>query len=160
MDTITIDKPRIHSGGRKKGQTAGNLPSFACRWTISKASAEFQMAQETVSKRLRELNYPAGPDGCWSTMQMAACKYGDLNLERARKVRAEANLAERADALDKKHLVTVEFMLQRLADGAVAIKNLVKASGLSKKEKMELLNEIADYFDANGKTKLGELAED
>lgn len=134
---------------RKRDETAGNLPYEPLRWTISRAALEFRRDGTTISKRLREIGADMGADKCYSTGQIAAACYGDIDLERARKVRAEAEQAERNNAREGETIIDLPFAVAFCMDMGVALKHIIKGFGLSKEQEDEALNEIADLFDAN-----------
>ncbi len=64
------------------------------RWTIPEAASEFDLHANTLSKRLKTASIEPGPDGRWSTAQICAAVYGDMDGEKLREVRHRANLLE------------------------------------------------------------------
>lgn len=86
----------------------------AIRWTIARAASEFHVDPKTLSKKLRK-SQTAGEDGAWSTRQIAAAIFGDIERERLRNLTVDTEakmLSKESAALDLAHkrneLVTAE----------------------------------------------------
>ena len=64
------------------------------RWTVERAATEFGCARETLSNRLKRAGIIAGADGRWSTKQICAAVHGDLESEKLRNLRDDAEIKE------------------------------------------------------------------
>jgi hypothetical protein len=64
-----------------------NVPAQALRWSVERASREFTYAPSTIRKFLHQGGIEPDADGCYSTLQITACIFGDLKSERLRKER-------------------------------------------------------------------------
>jgi hypothetical protein len=71
------------------------------RWTVERASSEFQIDRKTLSKRIRAGDIYPRDDGKFSTEQICAAVFGDYRREQLRELR------ERADKLALGNQVTL-----------------------------------------------------
>ena len=102
-----------------------NVPSKPLRWSIERASREFKLAQNTLRKYLHQGGAEPDADGCFSTLQICACVYGDMRAEKLRKEReltrkyqlenaiTEGNLLDRAE-LSRTFAVIADAMVTRI----------------------------------------------
>ena len=63
----------------------------AIRWTLRQASTEFRADSKTISAKLKAQSAEPGKDGKYSTAQIAGAIYGDINYERQRKIKEDAD---------------------------------------------------------------------
>lgn len=80
-------------------------PKFM-RWTVLLAAREFNIARETLAKRLRAESIEPGKDGMFSTAQIVTAIYGNYDFERTRLMRSDANQAEMKEAQLRKELIS------------------------------------------------------
>lgn len=64
------------------------------RWTVNAAASEFSHDRRTIRRRLSAAGEQAGPDGKFSTQQICRAVFNNLELERTRLTRAQADIAE------------------------------------------------------------------
>lgn len=112
-------------------------------WSIEMAARELGTDARTISKRLTTAGIDAGPDGFWSTKQIVAAYCGDLESERIRKTRAEADQIEKQNRKLDGELVDVEEFVKKYAPIFVSMSRVVKSSKLTDEEKDSILNELA-----------------
>ena len=75
------------------------------------AAKEFDIARETLGRRLGDSHQEPGPDGCYSTKQLTTAMFGDLygaklrtQNEQAEKLRIE-NEVSRGELLNRRELM-------------------------------------------------------
>jgi hypothetical protein len=102
-----------------------NVPAQALRWSLNRASNEFRLAPQTLRKFLHQSGIEPDATGCYSTLQICACVYGDLRSEKLRKEReltrkyqleneiTMGNLLDRA-ALSKTFALIADAMVSRI----------------------------------------------
>ena len=80
------------------------------RWTLVQAAREFDIAKETLRRRLGECHQEPAADGTYSTKQLTEALYGDLygaklryQNEAAEKLRIE-NMVSRGELLSRREL--------------------------------------------------------
>lgn len=118
----------------------------AMRWTVYQAAMEFDIAKETLSKEFRKCGILPGPDGKYSTMDVCRAKFGDLERERIRKVKAEADGVEMENARKRGELVARENVVKFCVDVASAVVQRIKASPLPHEVIDDTLEEISIMF--------------
>jgi len=77
-------------------------------WTISKAASEWGIDRRTLERRLKAAGWEVNPRDEWTTKDISAAIYGELELERIRKTREEADKLELDNAERRKDLITAE----------------------------------------------------
>lgn len=114
----------------------------AIRWKIEAAAAEFPINPRTLSSRLKRLGIEAGSDHCWSTAQICEAVFGGIENEKLRKITAEADVVEiRRDEL-RGSMIPVERVGKVIDNTVIAIRQVVKGSGLSDAEKESCMRSI------------------
>jgi hypothetical protein len=78
------------------------------RWSINRASQEFNIDRRTLAKSLRADSQTPGQDEKYSTRQICSAVFSDYDVQRARKMTAEANIAERRDAEQNERMTYTE----------------------------------------------------
>ena len=63
----------------------------AQRWGLEKAAAEFGINPRTLSKRLKQYSIECGRDKMFSTKQICAAIFGDIDGERLRLTKEQAD---------------------------------------------------------------------
>lgn len=83
----------------------------AKRWEMEEAAKEFDINTRTLSKRLKVKSIAAGKDGKFATLDICKAAYGDIDGERLRLTRAQADEKELSNSKERKELVRFdEFM--------------------------------------------------
>jgi hypothetical protein len=115
------------------------------RWTIQKASVEFKIDRETLSKRIKHADIQAHKDGTFTTQQICAAVYGDLHGERLRNERLDADLKQIKLAEAEGHLLPIEHI--ESAWGFVVVnlrQRILHHQKLTEDIKRDLLRELKD----------------
>jgi phage terminase Nu1 subunit (DNA packaging protein) len=113
------------------------------RWTIAWAASEFNWDKDTLAKALKRGGVE-GEDGTFSTNEILVACYGDIDHEKLRKVRAEADVLELTLAKERSKVLAADDVIRVWADIAVAIRQIIKGSNLSDSEKNECLRQIRE----------------
>lgn len=108
-------------------------------WTGERASAEFGINPRTLAARLKQTGATPDAQGRWTTKQVAAAIFGDLEFERIRKTRAEAEQIEKENAEQDGDLVDVEEFCKKYETTYVEMKRIILSSKLPEREKDDLL---------------------
>ena len=82
------------------------------RWAIEEAAAEFDINPRTLSKRIKVSSIEAGKDRKFSTAQICAAVFGDIDGERLRLTRAQADEKELGNAEARRELVKFSELLE------------------------------------------------
>jgi hypothetical protein len=118
----------------------------ALKWTIERASREFNVAPVTLRKFLRQAGAESDETDCFSTAQIVQCLYGDLRAERLRKEReltrkySLENAIVEASVLNRSELMKV---MAAIADAFTS--RVMSVTGLSRHEKEDLLKDLASW---------------
>lgn len=123
------------------------------RWTLATAAFEFGIDRAALAKRLRALGIEPGADGCYSTLQVCSARFGNLEMERTRKAREDADAAERENKIANRELCYLHNVIKLVEDVAIGIRQLILASKVSKQDQDDLLAELKALFDNNTITK-------
>jgi hypothetical protein len=114
-------------------------------WTIEQAAAEFDINPRTLSKRLKQNGTePALEGGKFSTKQIAAAVFGDMDGEKLRETRLRADLLQVELAEKNRDLLARDEVLRVWSGVVVAMRQVVKGSNLSDTEKHECLRQIRE----------------
>lgn len=115
-------------------------------WSIELAASEFDINPRTLSKRFKQLGIePSLADGKrFSTKQVTQAVFGDIDGERLRKTKHEADLLEVELARERSQVLPTEDVLRVWSNIAIAIRQVVKGSSLSENEKNECLRQIRE----------------
>jgi len=119
---MTEAKPK---SGRKKGVPDSRISD--ARFTVSGWATITGMDHRTIARRIGDANLQSGPDGLYSGPDLfdAMTAKGDIEESRARKMKAEAELAEMerdrmkgdlydADQIRESHIKTVSIIAKRI----------------------------------------------
>jgi len=126
-----------------------NVPVQKLKWSIERASNEFKLAQNTLRKYLHQGGVEPDEDGCFSTLQICECVYGDLRAERLRKEReltkryALQNQITEGSVLDRHQLMRTFSVI---ADAMVTRIN--SATEVPRTVREDLLRDSATWPDA------------
>lgn len=91
----------------------GRKDTFApLRWSLEQAASEFPINPRTLAKRCKALSLEPGEDGKWSTTQICAAVFGDYESHRARKMAADADMAEDERDRQRRRLMEAEQVMR------------------------------------------------
>lgn len=121
------------------------------RWTIEHASREFGLDKKTLSGRLKREGILPGTDGHWSTKQIVSAIHGDLESERIRKTRAEADQIEKENRKMDGELVDLDDLKIIFGKITASMVSVIMASKLSESEKDALRESLAKFVSPKGK---------
>lgn len=86
-------------------------------WTLTDGAIEFGVSAETLKRGLRTLNDASGPT--FTTRQIHAALSGDFKAARAKKLTAEASMAELELAEEQKALVRMDEVEKLLSEQVI-----------------------------------------
>lgn len=113
------------------------------RWTQEHAASEFAINPRTLSARIKQLGILPGDDGKYSTKEMAAAVFGDLERERIRLTSAEADAQERENRVTEGELVEITEFQKDYAPIYVEMVRLIRSFKLTDDEQDMLLAKLA-----------------
>jgi hypothetical protein len=124
-----------------------NVPRAPLRWSILVAAREFCLDRQTLTRRLAEGGFDTGPDGMWSTAQVArAVAGGDIHHERLRETRARAQHVELKNLRMQNELLPAAEVFEALEKLFVVLRQEVLGrSDLSEDAKRSLLSHLAEF---------------
>lgn len=126
-------------------------------WSTEQAAAEFDINPRTLSKRFKQLGIEPSLAGGkrFSTKQVCSAVFGDIDGERLRKTKLEADLLELENGRLKSELLPRDEVLRTWSDVIVSIRQVIKGSHLSDTEQRECLRHIKELNveDFSGKEK-------
>jgi hypothetical protein len=123
-------------------QSQSNIPLHP-RWSVERASQEFNLTEPTLRKLLSQNSIRASEDGCFSTKEICNAVFGDLASEKLLTQRqltrkhTNENLIVEGAYVNKLEL---QKLFSAVADSMCA---RIEASGLSPEEKVDLRRELA-----------------
>lgn len=113
------------------------------RWSLTRAATEFGCAIETLKRGLKQHALgPAEEDGKFSTAQICTALFGDLNGEKVRLTRAQADKAETENRIAAGELIDVSAALELAQRFCFAARQVVMMSALTEAEKNRILKEF------------------
>ena len=112
------------------------------RWSLAMMSREFGPDHKTLSKNLAASGITAGKDGLFSSRDALRLVFGDLEAERLRKTREEADKLELENEQTRGNLLETEAVYRHFERVFVAFRQKVLASSLTEEEKYDLLNDL------------------
>lgn len=116
------------------------------RWTIENAALEFGIDRKTLTGRIKTTGTLPGADGMFSTLDVAKSIYGDLEGERTRKTREEADQIAMENATTRGELLDLEDFSKRIESKASKATQIVKDFGLPEDKEEQLLNALSELF--------------
>jgi phage terminase Nu1 subunit (DNA packaging protein) len=114
----------------------------AIRWTILSAAQEFGLDEKTLNGRIRRSGELAGKDGCYSTAQICGAVFGDLEQERTRLVKTQADIEELCLAEKRNDLVPVQAAFLVVSNMFFAVRRIILMSELTKEKQDAALKEL------------------
>ena len=124
----------------------------AVRWGLHHAASEFGLAIATLGKRIKALSIEPGSDKKFSTKQICNAVFGDMDGERLRLVREQADEKAIANAEARGELVSYSEVLEvlRRAHGAIA-STVLGLTHISIEDREAIINQVR----AAGETGVG-----
>lgn len=125
----------------------------AIGWTIAEIVRLFDFDRTTVGKILANTPYKDGPNNsklytgrqfldAWLSYNSSGRK--NVEVERARLLHHQANIAELDELVKRKELISVDEVRHMLGNAAMAIKRVITTSSLSRKEQDSVLAELKE----------------
>jgi hypothetical protein len=131
--------PPRDDDGQKRGK---GRPPVIVRWTLSLAASEFGLGEDTLKRKVAQALLFPGEDGRWSTRQICAAVFDDLDAEKVRLTRAQADKAELDLDERRKQLVSAAGVVKFCAGVLGAVRQKVVMSSLTAEEQDEILREL------------------
>jgi len=100
------------------------------RWSLNSASLEFAVDRATLTRRLRAASIEPGPDGKYTTAEIIAGAFGDLERERIRETSAAADLREMKRDELKGLLLPKDEVMAHFMEIGTAIRQTIENSAL------------------------------
>lgn len=95
------------------------------RWTLNKAAEEFGFARQTVKNLVIREGIAPDEDSTYSTRQIVAALFGDLERQKQRRAKAEADLAEMERDERAKELMAVTAVESVWLEALGELRNVV-----------------------------------
>jgi hypothetical protein len=95
-----------------------NIPARPLRWSVAAAGREFDLAEATLERKIRDAQVFPDAGGCYTTKQLTEAIFGSLFRERLRRVTEEAdrvammNRVARGELLER-HGTTTSLKVSR-----------------------------------------------
>lgn len=121
----------------------------AIRWSLRDAECEFPVEKETLAKRLLRLGENPGEDGLFSTAQICAAVFGDLQGEKTRLAKEQADKFALENAERRKILIRVDDATEIAQRFCHNIRQIFLRTSLPDEEKNAVLKEIQRLADAD-----------
>jgi hypothetical protein len=113
------------------------------KWAVETAATEFDINPRTLRKRLKQLDIKPGPGGKYTTKQICAAVFGDIDGERLRLVREQADCQAIENAQARRELINVNELVPRVTAFTSAIRERILSNPkLDENEKDKVLLEL------------------
>ena len=109
------------------------------RWTLEKAATEFGLDRTTLSKRITSSGITAGDDGKFGTLQICSAVFGDIEGEKLREKKFQADKIEMEVAEMKGALLRKSEVYAHLDKVGIELKANIMACNISEDEKRDIL---------------------
>jgi len=107
------------------------------------ASSEFGMDAKTLAQRIRKYGIDPGPDGRLSTRQICAAIFGDIDSEKLRLTKEQADKVEWENRINRKEYISGEQFQQLVERGLGAMVAAVNsAANLESEDKAKIINHL------------------
>lgn len=113
------------------------------RWGVELAASEFGINPRTVSSRIKTTGIIPGDDGKFSTKQIAAAVFGDIDGERLRETRAKADGLELENQRKRGEVIYVAEFVREYHSVLIGMKQIIMNSKLKEEDKNEILGNLA-----------------
>lgn len=118
-------------------------PFKRLRWTLEVACAEFDINTRTLSSRLKQEGIDPDKAGHWTTKQIVRAIYNDLEAERIRKTRAEADQVQMQNRITAGDYVHVETFCKKYEVVAREMVRIIKSSTMTEEDQRKTLLALA-----------------
>jgi hypothetical protein len=115
------------------------------RWSLEVAAREMDWNRDTLRKKLVQADQVPALDGTYSTRQLLTAIYGDIDAERLRKTKEEADNMALKNAILRGESLPKGLMTPAMEEVFIVVKQMVTASSMTTLEKRDLLNTIANW---------------
>ena len=113
------------------------------RWSLNSAAQEFPINRATLDKNIRQQDIQHGKDQKYSTAQICQAIFGDMDGEKLRLVREQADKHYLDNQRTKELLVERPKVGKFLERTFVALRQKILASSLTNEEQDELMLDLA-----------------
>lgn len=114
------------------------------RWTAAQAGAEFGCDPATLANKLKREGILAGNDGMFSTRDICAAVFGDMEGEKLRNLRRDAELKEVELARLNRELIPAAKVLETWSSVFIALRQAVWNCDAPEEHRRRWLAEIQD----------------
>ena len=118
-------------------------PVDLIRWTLEMAGREFGIDRKTVAGRIRQSGALPGADGKFTTKDIASALFGDLEFEKIRKCKAEADQIEMEMAKSRLEFIEVADFTRCYEEVLTSCVRVIRSSKLSVADQDEILLALA-----------------
>ena len=113
------------------------------RWTLTNAATEFGCARETLRRGFRQEGIDAdAEDGRFTTAQVCKALFGDLDGEKVRLTRAQADKVEMENRVNARELIEVTAAVELAQRFCFAARQVIMLSELNEAGKNKILREL------------------
>jgi len=113
------------------------------RWSLTNAATEFGCARETLKRGFKQNGIdPDAEDGRFTTAQICTALFGDLNGEKVRLTRAQADRVELENKQAIGLLINVDDAIGAVHQFTFAIRQKILLSSMTDQDKNGLLLEL------------------
>ena len=109
------------------------------RLSLHAAAQEFGLNDKTLSGRIKTSGVLAGDDGCYSIKDICRAVFGDIDNERLRLVREQADSVAIKNASARGELLPAGDVRRHFEAVLISLRSGILASNLEPEEKSELL---------------------
>jgi len=120
-----------------------NIPNTPSRWSVAAAGREFDFAQATLERKIRDAGETPDAGGAYTTKAIARAIYGSLFAERLRRVTEEADRVALANAVSRGELLPRGEPARTFAEVVDAIVCVIRNSGLSRFDQEQIQKNLA-----------------
>jgi len=115
----------------------------AIRWTKNLAVAEFGIAEKTLTGRLRKHGIQPDKDGRYSTSQICKAIFSDIDSEKLRLIREQADKVALENANARRELIPAAEFREVVTKGLGAMLTAINsASNLEREDKDKIIKEL------------------
>jgi uncharacterized iron-regulated protein len=120
-----------------------NIPNTPLRWSVAAAGREFDLAQSTLERKLRDAQVFPDAGGAYTTKGIAQAIYGSLFAERLRRITEEADKVALANQVTRGELLNRRELESMMAGVAEAIVSVIGNSGLSRQDQAQIQKNLS-----------------
>ena len=111
---------------------------------MPQAASEFDIHAATLAKRIKTAGIEPGTDGKWSTVQICAAVFGDMDSEKLRETRHKANLLELEEKEKRRQLVPIDDVGRVWDSVVIALRQAVWNFDAPEETRRQWLGELRD----------------